>query len=397
MGTDMRLDGKQFSQPTFYVDSEPDLLSAVDELRRSKRLGVDTESNSLFAFKEQVCTIQISSSRANYIFDTIRLNHLDPLSEIFSDSKIEKIFHGADYDVGLLKRDFGYDCRPLFDTMVAAQFLNCEKIGMADLVERYFTIRLEKKFTKSDWKQRPLSIEQIVYLCQDSQYLIDLRECLFAALEQRDLVEEAFIEFRHLEDRPPLEPAYENMTLWDIKGAKALDASELPVLFELFQWRQQRARKINLPPFKIMNNSTLIELAKLKPHNKQEIFTIKGITTNVWQRHGQHLLNAINRGERRPESKVPPPNKNHRHEGRKPVHWNDQELVDRLRKWRIATAEKRGIHHLAVIPGYALEEIARKRPASLEAIIDIAGVGKKRASLYGPEIIEIIRSIPSSR
>ncbi|MFA6450963.1 MAG: ribonuclease D, partial [bacterium] len=113
----MKLDGKQFSQPTFYVDSRGDLLSAVDDLIRCRRLGVDTESNSLYAFKEQVCAIQISNPRANYIFDPLRLDDLSPLSDLFADSKIEKIFQGADYDVGLLKRDFGYECNHLFDTM----------------------------------------------------------------------------------------------------------------------------------------------------------------------------------------------------------------------------------------------------------------------------------------
>ncbi len=387
----MRLDGKQFSQPTYYVDSKVDLASALDDLSRSRKLGVDTESNSLYAFKEQVCTIQISNTRANYIFDPLRIDDLSCLGELFSDPKIEKIFQGADYDVGLLKRDFGYECRHLFDTMVAAQFLNHNKIGMADLVEKYFGVRLEKKFTKSNWIERPLSLEQMVYLCQDSQYLIGLRGYLYSELEERDLLEEAEIEFKHLENRPPLEPAYENMTVWDIKGAKGLEKSEIPVLYELFLWRQEYAAKLNSPPFKVINNKTLIDVAHACPHNKIEIMAVKGITPTVWHRYGQHMLNAIRRGERRQSSQIPPPIAKKRSDGRKPVRWDDQKLVDTLKKWRSEKAASINIHHLAVLPGYALEAVARERPKEAEALSVIEGVGKKRARIYGEEILNIVK------
>ncbi len=389
----MRMDGKQFSSPTFYVDSNSDLDAVVEELLRCRRLGVDTESNSLYAFRERVCTIQISSVKANYIFDPIRLEDLSALSPIFADPKIEKIFHGADYDIGLLKRDFGYECRRIFDTMVASQFLNFERIGMADLVEKYFGVRLEKKFTKSDWTRRPLSIEQIVYLCQDTMYLIEMKGRLYDELVEKNLLEEAELEFDHLENRQPLEPAYEHLTVWDIKGVKGLDDKELPVMYELFKWRQERAARVNLPPFKVVNNKTLLDIAKARPRNKEELTAIKGITTTVWHRNGQDMLNAVRRGDRLPASKVPPQSKARRNDARQPVHWNDQHAVDSLKKWRNLKAEERGIHHLAVLPGYALENIARLRPPGSEALSAIQGVGKKRAELYGEEILDIIKNL----
>jgi ribonuclease D len=386
----MRLDGKEFSLPTFYVDSASDLASAAEELSHCKRLGVDTESNSLFAFKERVCTIQISSTKANYIFDTIRLPDASALAGLFSDPKVEKVFQGADYDVGLLKRDFGFEVNNIFDTMVAAQFLNYERIGMADLVEHFFAVRLEKKFTKCDWAERPLSIEQMVYLCQDTLYLNGLRGYLHDELVKRDLIEEAEIEFHHLEKRPPLEPAYESMSVWDIKGARNLDMHEIPVMYELFVWRQKRAKKIDLPPFKVINNKTLIDLAKARPRNKQQLLEVNGITSTVWRRYGQYLLNSVGRGDKRPASKVPAPQVR-RNDSRKPVHWDDQQLVDSLKKWRNAKAEELNIHHLAVMPGHVLEEVARIKPRDLVELEAIEGVGGKRARVYGEEVLKIIK------
>jgi ribonuclease D len=290
----------------------------VEHLRRSRQLGVDTEGNSLYAFREKVCVIQISNPHANYIFDPLRLSDLSPLSELFANAQIEKIFHGADYDIGLLKRDSGYECYNLFDTMVAAQFLNYERIGLANLINHFYGFRLNKKFTKCNWAQRPLSIEQMVYLCQDTQYLIGLRGHLYEELCERNLIEEAQLEFQHIEKRQPLEPAYENSTVWEVKGVKSLRDDQFPIVYELFNWRQRQAKKVNLPPFKVINNKTLLELARTRPRNREEIMAITGITMTVWRRYGQELLNAIRLGERCLASKAPQMKSKHS-DGQSPV------------------------------------------------------------------------------
>jgi len=385
----MRLNGKQFSKPTYYVDSHDDLLNAVEHLRQSQRLGVDTEGNSLYAFREKVCVIQISNSCANYIFDPLRLDDLRPLSELFANAQIEKIFHGADYDIGLLKRDLGYEFYHLFDTMAAAQFLNYERIGLANLINHFYGLRLKKKFTKCNWARRPLSIEQMVYLCQDTQYLIGLRDHLYEELCERDLIEEAQIEFRHTEKRQPLKPAYEHLTVWEMKGVKSLRDDQFPIVYELFNWRQRKAKKVNLPPFKVINNKTLLELVHARSHNKREIMAITGITMTVWRRYGQELLNTIRRGERCLASKVPQIKRKHS-DGQSFVRGEDRKLVDALKKWRSAIAQERGIHPLAVMPGYALETITGQKPRNAEAIVVIEGVGKKRAKLYAGDILRII-------
>jgi len=129
----------------------------------------------------------------------------------------------------------------------------------------------------------------------------------------------------------------------------------------------------------------------MKPHNKVEIMAVMGITSTVWRRHGQHLLNAIRRGERHQDSEVPPPVAKRRGDGRKPVRWDDQKLVDVLKKWRHDKGIATNIHHLAVLPGYALEEVARTRPQDIEALAAIEGVDKKRARLYGEEILRMIK------
>jgi ribonuclease D len=185
-------------------------------------------------------------------------------------------------------------------------------------------------------------------------------------------------------------------------------------VYELFNWRQRQAKKVNLPPFKVIGNETLLELARARPHNREEIMAITGITMTVWRRYGQELLSAIRRGEGRLASKALQM-KSKRGDNQSPVQsplpeflvnsatflansatgiggcfGEYSKLVDALKKWRIATAQERGIHHLAVLPGYALEVIARQKPQNAEAITAIEGVGEKRAKLYAGDILRII-------
>jgi len=241
---------KQFSfeMPTFLIDCAEAMHDALEQISKAREIALDTESNSLYVYQERTCVIQICTGRKIYLFDPVRLKEMAGLNSITSNPKIVKYIHGADYDVGGLKRDFRLEFNNIFDTMIAAQFLNFEKIGMADLVEHFEGVHLEKKFTKSNWGARPISMHQMVYLCQDVQFLIPVARKLRDQLKRDDLMEEAEIEFRRLEKRLPVEMARDMHDFWNLKGVRALKPREQSVAFELYHWRDKRAERINIPP-----------------------------------------------------------------------------------------------------------------------------------------------------
>ncbi len=378
------LEDPDFSRPVYYVDSSEGLKQVLPSLQTAPLLGVDTESNSLYVFREQVCLIQISNASTDYIFDPILISDLAPLGGVFTDPKIKKIFHGGDFDIGLLKREFNFRFSNLFDTMIAAQFLGYEHFSLAALVEKICGIRLDKKFTKSDWGTRPLSREQIIYLVKDSEFLIQLFQKLSRELKERDLEEEGGIEFEHLSHLPALPHAYSQSTWGDMKGVKDLEPGRRGVLAELFQWRQERAREKNRPPFKILNPSTLLELARLCPRDEEALRPIRGISPRVRQRYGDELLAAIRRGRALSAPlPLPPPR-------RRGVAYRDSALTEALKGWRREKAPLRRVHPLAVLPGRVLKEIVRLRPSRREELVRIEGWGEKRTRLYGDDIIRLV-------
>ena len=374
-------------QTYFLIENDEALRDVLALLDKEPALGVDTESDSMYSYREKVCLLQISTPTANIILDTLQIHDLSPLASVFSNPHVRKVFHGADYDIVCLKRDFGFTFAGIFDTMVGALLLGDEKIGLADLVHDVFGVRLAKAHTKSNWGHRPLSSSQLTYVFEDTLYLIDLARRIEERLADVDLVEEAQIEFRRLEHREPPAKTFDPHGFYRIKGSKALEGNGLAILRELYLYREKRASELDRPPFKVIANDTLIRVARTAPKDAAALKRIKGITDYVAKRFGRGILGAVERGRN-----APPPQPPTRKKARSPrLSPREQERFGRLKDWRKRKAEKLDISPLAVLPNYALHDVVRSRAKDRAALAKIPGLGARRAAKYAEELIAIIR------
>src|SRR5689334_8150940 len=169
-----------------WVDTPAALRDMAETLSAQPCIAVDTEANSLHAYRERVCLIQFSIPGADYLVDPLALDDLTYLAPIFADAHIEKIFHAAEYDVIGLHRDFDFVFANIFDTMVAARTLGYAAVGLGSLLAEKFNLDLDKHNQKADWGQRPLSDELVDYARLDTRYLIPLRELLEAELREKE-------------------------------------------------------------------------------------------------------------------------------------------------------------------------------------------------------------------
>src|SRR5690606_21288536 len=117
-------------------------------LAREPAVGVDTESNSLFAYRERVCLIQFSTPTQDFIVDPLALGDLSGLAPLFANPAQQKVFHAAEYDIICLKRDYGFQFANLFDTMVAARTLGWPQLGLAAILENHFGVKMNKRFQR---------------------------------------------------------------------------------------------------------------------------------------------------------------------------------------------------------------------------------------------------------
>jgi ribonuclease D len=277
-------------KPTLVADA-----AAVEKLAAALRsepiVAIDTESNSFHAYKERVCLIQISVSGQDWIVDPLATG-VAPLGEVLCDGR-ETVLHGADYDVRCLKRDFGWALPNLFDTMVASRRLGVVGLGLSALVEARFGIRLSKAHQRSDWGHRPLSADQLAYAALDTHYLLRLREVLVAELEGKGLTAAAREDFKRIAAASPHERVFDPEGWRRLKGARALDERARRLLRALWIAREARAEGLGRPPFKVLGEQAMLEIAVRRPEGAEALGRIPGVTPSVMRNAGDAVMQAI--------------------------------------------------------------------------------------------------------
>ncbi len=359
------------------------LSNLAADLAASPTVAVDTESNSLHAYRERVCLIQFSTPTADYIVDPLALPDLSALAPFFASPAHEKIFHAAEGDLLGLGRDFQFRFANIFDTMSAARTLGWPQVGLAAVLKAEFGVTLSKAHQRADWGRRPLRSDMLDYARLDTHYLPALRDRLFIALTEGGRWAEALEDFERLaRTQPPaVSQSLDPQAFWRVKGARDLTPRQAAILREVFAYRAAQSSRANLPPFKVIGEPTLLDIAQRAPQTLDDLKAIVAMTPGQIHRHGHALLRAVADG-----LNAPPPSP--------PV----LELVpddvraryDRLQAWRKKRAQARGVESDVIVPRTTLWDLALRPPRTLADLDDTADLGPTRRAMYGQEILAII-------
>jgi ribonuclease D len=363
----------------FQVDNPDAFQKMLADFKKISRLAVDTESNSLFAYSEQVCLIQFSTEKEDYLVDPLAEIDISGLKKAFANPKIEKIFHAAEYDILCLKRNYGFEFNNLFDTMQAARVLGIEKLGLANLLADLYGIDHPKALQKSDWAKRPLTPEMIAYGRMDTHYLMQLRDTLAGQLAEKDLLDLAHEDFNRL---CQVEPNHKSGALYtQVSGHHKLDPQALRVLDELCLYRDDLARKMDRPHFKVMGSSVLSSVARDQPLTIEALKKVEDVSPKIVERFGEGLVGAVKRGLSLPPIQL--------EKHRRPP----QEYVDRLQvlqDWRKEAAVKMKVQSDIILPRDVLEQIAATRPRDLAELEVLMRSIPWRFGQFGSEILKVI-------
>ena len=282
-------------QPVLVADA-PALQRLVGALAGEPAIALDTESNSFHVYRERVCLLQISTRETDWVVDPFAVDPR-PLGPVLAAAPA-LVLHGADYDVRCLKREYGFALPALFDTMAAARRLGRAGLGLSALVEEQFGVRLSKDFQRSDWGRRPLTVDQVSYAALDTHYLLPLHEALARELRARGLWDDAAQEFSRIAAVEPRPRVFDPEGWRKLKGARELDAAGRTVLRALWVAREERASALDRPPFKVMAEQSMLEVARRRPGSEAELLRVPGVTTVVLRRMGDAVLAAIRDGAR---------------------------------------------------------------------------------------------------
>ena len=241
------------------IDSEPKLAAFLPTVRNAAWVAVDTEADSLHAYPEKLCLIQISTAAGDELVDPLSGMDVDPLLDALAGHEL--IFHAADYDLRLLRKHHEFVPGAIFDTMLAARLLGMKKFSLGDLVETCLGVKLEKGSQKADWARRPLTPRMEEYARNDTHHLKPLADKLRAELTAKGRLawhQESCA--RLIAESSQLRPV-DTDGVWRIKGSYVLGRPALAVLRSLWQWRETEAIAANKPPFFILNHEMMVMIA----------------------------------------------------------------------------------------------------------------------------------------
>lgn len=355
-GWTFKLDGKSFHLPAVQpdwatvIDTKEKLSAFLPVVKSAAWLAIDTEADSLHAYPEKVCLIQISTADGDRLVDPLADMDIAPLLDSLVGREL--IFHAADYDLRLLRKHHDFTPSEIFDTMLASRLLGERQFGLGSLVEKFLGVKLDKGPQKADWAQRPLTPRMEEYARNDTRHLKTLEEKLRAELIAKGRLAWHQESCARLIAESSVPPVIDPDAVWRIKGSTFLERRALAVLRQLWHWRESEAVAASRPPFFVLSHETLIAIciavAEQQPHEQL-------IPPRMHPRRRDNLAEAIRNAKMVPPEKFP---QKILHRSQRPTEAEFRRFRD-LEKIRDRHAHELQIDATLIAPKSVLGDLAR--------------------------------------
>jgi ribonuclease D len=363
-----------------FIDRQPELDRAMDDVRAHAEIAVDTEADSLHSYFDKVCLIQISIPEQDLIIDPLAKVDLAKFGETLGDPNVRKVLHGADYDLRILHRDFDFTISNLVDTSICAQLLGYEAFGLAALLERHFGIKLDKSHQRADWAMRPLPADMLEYAAMDTRHLIALAAKMKEELVAAGRWEWALEEFARLEQVRFTERDEDDEPFRRLKGLGSFDRRSLAIVRDLHGWRDDLARTADRPPFKIIGNDAIVEIAKAKAASTEALAEVKSVSQYHRKRYGREIVRLVKAAMALPEDDLP-------QKGESKSWQRDKELearVNKLKTVRDRIAKELKVDASVLAPRHVLTAIATSRS------LDVPAMRNWQRSVLGDQLLQAL-------
>ena len=364
------------------IETQAQLDNFANELAGEKTIAVDVESDSMYHFSEKVCLLQISTKNFTYIIDPLQPIDLSGLKPIFGTEKIKKVFHGADYDIRSLYRDFKFEIKNLFDTHLACRFLGFKETGLEAVLNNLFDVSLDKRFQKKDWSQRPLPDEMIQYAAGDSIHLLPLEQILKKDLKNLNRL---FWVEEECELLSKVRPARSNnLPLFlSFKGAGKLAPKELTILEALLQLRKTIAIQKDKPLFKIFQNQSILMLAKSRPSTQRQLKASNSLSPGQLEMYGKSIIETIQTASKTKKTDLPVyPKKKPRS-----IKGAAQNRIKILRIWKDQKAEELELDPALILTKAQITALAENHPKEAKDLVKIGVLKNWQIKEFGEEIL----------
>lgn len=360
-----------------FVDKQDELEDLCDHLATQTEIALDSEADNLHHFETQLCLLQLRFDDSIYLLDVTADLDLERFWQVLGG--LHLIMHGSDFDLRLFQECCNFKAKSVFDSMLASQLLGIKRIGLAALLEENFDVKIPKDSQKSDWSQRPLTPKMLKYAATDVLYLHELRDKLMARI--RETGREEWLRQRCDNQIRIAQSGFprNDENSWRIPRSDRLDERGQAAVYELWHWRQNLAKRLDRPPFKILGNDYIISLAEGVSEGNWE-FVFEGLPMGIQRRARQGLRDALKLGVTRDVNTLPqrPP----RPERRAPLSQQELDRQDAVKDYRDAMAQTLGIDPTLIATRSQVAQLARDPK-------DVSGFLDWQRELLAPRLVDL--------
>ena len=357
-------------------------------LSTEPELAIDTEANSMYAYRGRICLVQIATSQSAYLLDPLAVDDLSMLGQILANPAICKVFHGSDYDLRSFHREYGFVVSGLFDTEIAARFQGMVSPNLAAVLQQFLNVDIpkSKRLQRSNWGLRPLSAEAVSYAAADVAYLIPLASRLRQLLNRAGRLDWVMEEFARLESVGQSASALPAPDFLRVKGSDRLDSGQLAILKRLFELREAEAERIDLPPYRVMGNDALLQLSR-EPFTPLE--DIPSLAPAAMRRLGPRIRTTIQQAKRGPGVERPPRPR------REPPSRETQARLQKLKQWRSDKGADLGLDPALLWPVASLDRLAFDPNTWHSEVEGIGSTGVRKWQMreFGPSLESVLATL----
>jgi len=259
------------------VTRPEELGPCCEYLAQCPQLGFDTEFVGEHSYHPRLCLVQVATAERLILIDPLTVGPLDAFWKLIVDPARLVVVHAGREEVRLCRLWTGQVPGNLFDLQFAAGLTGLAyPLGHGNLVHQVLGVQLAKGETLTEWRDRPLTLDQVRYAFDDVRYLLPVWQRLSGRLEKLGRAEWAREEFRRLEiSTVPDDGTGEKWR--KLRGLGSLDRRRLAVAQALYNWREQLAAQTNRPSRSILRDDLIIEVARRNPSRERDLQVVRGL------------------------------------------------------------------------------------------------------------------------
>ncbi|QDV21509.1 Ribonuclease D [Gimesia panareensis] len=286
------------------IVQQSDLVDLCDQIQDAGIVAFDTEFVSEFTYRPELSLLQFALNGRTVAVDPYEVEDLTPWWDIMTDDSTTVVVHGGREEVRFCRHFSGKKPQKLIDLQIAEGLRSRSfPISYTALVARVLGEKAGSKETRTDWRRRPLTEQQIKYALDDVKFVLRIWKIQEQELSELGRLDWAEAEFKRMIDEVDSEFHRENWRR--VSGLHKLKPRELAIVRELFDWRDEVAQEKNQPVRRILRDDLLIELAKRKPKTPQDLTATRDLNRKNMFKLAPQVVKRIEKALNLPKDQLP--------------------------------------------------------------------------------------------